>query len=85
MIFASRGLLSKVHRALDACPSIETVVYYKELHRRVDDDGLASHEHKVAFEAANRALVSFDELQEADEEKGRLKICGVGGKTLCVL
>ena len=75
LIFTSRSLLSKVHRALDTCPSIKYVVYYKEPHRRVDDDGLASHEQKAAFKAAKLTLISFDELLLADDEKGWSTCC----------
>ncbi|KAI6193899.1 AMP-binding domain-containing protein [Aphelenchoides besseyi] len=62
VIFTTRNLLPKVAKALEACPSIHTVVYYQEQHRRTDDNGYATESHIETFRKMDKRLESFETL-----------------------
>lgn len=67
VIFTTRNLLSKLYKALPTCPSINTIVYYQEHHRKTDDDGYATSAQKNQFNDAGKTIYSFEELLEKDD------------------
>jgi long-chain acyl-CoA synthetase len=67
MIFTTRNLLQKVAKALKSCPTIHSIVYYQEHHRKTEDSGYATEAHIDLFNTLGKKLESFDALLDLGE------------------
>ncbi|CAD5215880.1 unnamed protein product [Bursaphelenchus okinawaensis] len=74
VIFTTRNLLSKVAKALPTCPSIETIIYYQEHYRMIDDTGYATDAQKNQFRDVEKSLYSFEELLDLGDGRDNVKV-----------
>jgi hypothetical protein len=68
MVFTSRDLLKKVIKALEDCPKIYNIVYYRELHRVNEDSECFNLSLEQLFQDYGKKLVPFETLIDYDLE-----------------